>query len=379
MKAVIVELKNGYAAALTDDGCIKKLQNKDYAIGQVIEMKAHKSKKIAVWAASAAAAVLLCSTTVWAYVSPYTYVSLDVNPSIEFSVNRFGRVLSAKAVNGDGAEILQTLKLKNKSIEDAVRATVKQIEQAGYFSGEEPGGVVVATSSPDQNAADNLADEIKDAVIETTQDAENDVEVESTSVGYERVQQAKELGVTPGKLNLVEKLKAASQNPDSIDINEWLKKPVKDIMKATKEYRKSQKNGDDVPVPGSSEPATPGSSGVVTPGSSEPAVPGNGDANVNREQNKEKNKDAYNKEQNREKNDSSKVSSISNKPTQAVSSDSSRTRGNGNNDEAAGGAAGNDDNTGGSGGSGNGNSGNAGGNGNAGNAGGSGNAGGKGR
>ena len=340
MKAVIVELKNGYAAALTDDGCIKKLQNKDYAIGQVIEMKAHKSKKIAVWAASAAAAVLLCSTTVWAYVSPYTYVSLDVNPSIEFSVNRFGRVLSAKAVNGDGAEILQTLKLENKSIEDAVRETVKQIEQAGYFNGEEPGGVVVATSSPDQNAADNLAGEIKDAVIETTQDAENDVEVESGSVGYERVQQAKELGVTPGKLNLVEKLKAASPNPDSIDINEWLKKPVKDIMKATKEYRKNQKNGDDVPVPGSSEPATPGSSGVVTPGSSEPAVPGSSEAVSSQARNQEQNAGTSSIKGNGKKEPSSAISSE--KPNGNNGKDeNSNKSGNNDEDKTAGNAGGN--------------------------------------
>lgn len=317
MKAVIVELKNGYAAALTDDGCIKRIPNKDYAIGQVFEMKARNGKKLAVWAASAAAAVLLCSTTVWAYVSPYTYVSLDVNPSIEFSVNRFGRVLSAKAINDDGTEILTNLSLQHKPIGQAVREAVQQIAKEGYFSGEEPGGVVVATSCPDQNAADNLAGKVKDAIIETTKDAKDAVIVESESVGQERVQQAQELGVTPGKLNLVEKLKAASPDPDSIEINEWLKKPVKDIMKATKECRKNRKQNDG--NQGSSE----GTSSEIAPGSSKPAAPGSSEDDAKRKHNK----DAYNKEQNREKNGtssnaSSKRENSQKEPCSAVSSKS---------------------------------------------------------
>lgn len=259
MKAVIVELKNGYAAALTDDGCITKIVNKDYAIGQVIELKTRNTRKIAVWAASAAAAVVLCTASVWAYAAPYAYVSLDVNPSIEYSVNRFNRVLSARAVNEDGSEILNDLDLNNKSIEDAVRETVQRIAQAGYFDGEEPGGVVVAAASGNEQVAEDLADEIKDAVDITTQETGADVEVESEGVGLERVLQARELGVTPGKLNLVEKLKASAEDPESIDINEWLNKPVKDIMKATKENRKNAKNDSDT-VPGDSDSLSSGSS-----------------------------------------------------------------------------------------------------------------------
>ena len=56
----------------------------------------------------------------------------------------------------------------------------------------------------------------------------------------ERVEVARELGVTPGKLNLVEKLISSSDGSESINLEEWLDKPVKDIMKATIENRKSR-------------------------------------------------------------------------------------------------------------------------------------------
>lgn len=69
---------------------------------------------------------------------------------------------------------------------------------------------------------------------------ETEIAVEAISVGLERVDQAKNLGVTPGKLNLVEKLQEAAQDTKVIEIEEWLNRPVKDIMKATKEYNKAK-------------------------------------------------------------------------------------------------------------------------------------------
>jgi hypothetical protein len=244
MKAVIVELKNDLAAVLSDDGRITTIKNKDYEIGQEIQMRNHNSnltKKIVTFAASAAAFVVL-SVGTWAYASPYSYVSLDVNPSIEFTVNRFDRVLSVKAVNDDGEEILQKISLsdlENKTIEDAITNTVKQISEQGYFDGTIEGGIVITTSGKDEEKAEELAQELQDTVEEEITEIGDDVVVEAYSVGLERVEEARALGVTPGKLNLVEKLQASATDPSSINLEEWLNKPVKEIMKATKDNRKA--------------------------------------------------------------------------------------------------------------------------------------------
>ena len=57
-------------------------------------------------------------------------------------------MLSVEAVNGDGDELLQEVgTLNNRSIEDAISITVKQIAEDGYFDGDEPGGMVIAASS----------------------------------------------------------------------------------------------------------------------------------------------------------------------------------------------------------------------------------------
>ncbi|NKN98478.1 hypothetical protein HF635_12405, partial [Weissella cibaria] len=135
--------------------------------------------------------------------------------------------------------------LKNKSIEDAISVTVQQISNEGYFkennlipmtatasealkAGEETaepvratasqatenngtdsqwektidGGIVITVSGGNNKVSDKVVSEIREAVKKVVAGS---VEVEVSSVGLARVQEARTLGVTPGKLNLVEK------------------------------------------------------------------------------------------------------------------------------------------------------------------------------
>lgn len=242
MKAAVVGIKGHYAAALMNNGCVTKIKNENYTVGQVIEIapqKVRRPLKIAVWAASAAAAVMLTVSAAWAYFTPSMYVSLDVNPSIEYSVNRFDRVLSVRAVNDDGTDILKDLNLTNKTIDEAVKDTVQEISKKGYFKGTDPGGVEIATSGDDRQNADNLARKLESAVKQATGDNAVPVEVEAVSVDQQQLTDAHKLGTTPGKLNLVEKLKQSTADPGSFNLQEWLKKPVKTIMKAIKDNRKA--------------------------------------------------------------------------------------------------------------------------------------------
>ncbi len=230
MKAVIIKIKKNQAAALDDDGGIIKIKNRDYRIGQVIELK--KATKKTGWSAAAAVLLLLIGFGTWSFFSPYTYVSLDVNPSIEYSVNRYGLVLSAEAVNGDGEEILSELNLKFQNIDQALADTVDQIAEQGYFDGEDPGAIMIATSCKNTGTSDELCLRLQTRIREMERIQKCAVEVQGVSVGYDRVQEARDLGITPGKLNLIQKLIAGSADPDSISIEDWINMPVKDIMHA---------------------------------------------------------------------------------------------------------------------------------------------------
>ncbi len=206
-------------------------------------IKARAVQKNSIWlrmsvaAACAVCALGLAGVGAYAYYTPTSYVSLDVNPSIEYRLNAFDRVLSVVGVNDDGENILDDIgqtKIKNKSIDKAIRETINAIAELGYFPKDSDGGVVITVSDKKTEKAEKLSEKLKEAVEEIAEEEDLDVEVESMAVGEARVQEARSLGVTPGKLNLVEKLQKSSANADDINIEEWLNKPVKDIMKQTK-------------------------------------------------------------------------------------------------------------------------------------------------
>lgn len=60
------------------------------------------------------------------YIRPVSYISIDVNPSIELGINRFEKVVSAVAYNQDGQDILQHLSLKNISYMQAIDKLLKE-------------------------------------------------------------------------------------------------------------------------------------------------------------------------------------------------------------------------------------------------------------
>ena len=254
MRAVIVQIKKNDAAALDDAGTMHKIKNKNYTLGQVVVMETTtntvRKTGVARYATAAVIAIVV-GFGAWGFFSPYSYVSLDVNPSIEYSVNRLGLVLSAQAVNGDGEEILQDLHLNYTNIEDAIAATVDEIAAAGYFDGDDPGQIMIATACTNEANADQLCEQLQTQVMEMDQVRTRAIEVQGEAVGYERVQEAKALGMTPGKLNLIEKLIASSSDPDSVNVEDWKDVSVKDIMKTINTNKGNGNTNDNTTMNGS--------------------------------------------------------------------------------------------------------------------------------
>lgn len=242
MKGIVVEIDNKDAIILAEDGLFTKVKNINYEIGQSIKIKENRKtgSKLIAGAASFVAAMAVCTIGAFAYYTPTDYVSLDVNPSVEYSINMFNRILDVKAVNDDGEEILSSLDLNNMTIETAVKATLDKLIVDGYLADDPNGGVVITTSNDELGEAEQLAAELEQE-IQTYLDSQDGIvaKVEAEAVGLERVQEARELGVTPGKLNLVEKLETSTNG--GINKEEWLDRPVKDIKKAINENRKQRK------------------------------------------------------------------------------------------------------------------------------------------
>jgi hypothetical protein len=245
MKAVVVAIRGGFAAVLSDDGRIVKVKNRNYSLGQITERKEAVKKRFRFVTVAAAAAILVCGAAgagVYAYCTPYSYVSLDADPSVEYCLNRFDRVLQITGINDSGKKIADELQadgLNNEKIEDAVARTVEKIEKEGLSKGNQKSDIVISTSAKDPKKAEKMAEGLKQNTKDTTEG--KGAAVEAFPVGLDQVKEAHKLGVTPGKLDLAEKLSDNAQSPDDADLQKWLNKPVPEILKKIRENGEAEK------------------------------------------------------------------------------------------------------------------------------------------
>lgn len=240
MKAVVLDMEEKQAVLLNDDGTFVRVRNKNYEVGQVVEFRPGTSKLRYGLVACIALFVIVFGLGTYAYFDPYTYVSFDVNPSVEFTVNRFDRVIKVRVVNEQNEPALDKIALmeiNHQKIDTAIKKTLKEVKESGYLSEESK--VVIATSNANKSKAQNLANRLEEVVARE----EKEVAVETVCVDKNKVDDAREYGITPGKLTLIEKLRDAL-GEEEFDIKEWANKTVKEIVAATNEVEKKDEKRD---------------------------------------------------------------------------------------------------------------------------------------
>lgn len=232
MKAVIVETKKGHAVALREDGTFIQVPNKSYREGEVIFMNKKKPRMGWKGALVSAAAVFLLffGVGVKAYNTPVYTVSMDVNPGVVMEMNMFERVIGCEGENSDGEAVLTQLNLQNMKAEDAVCAVVGQIEEMGYFG--ENGMIYMATVSKNEQKAEKLAKKLGEAVEGEVEENGIQAEVTSTCLGVEMVERARDLDITPGKLNVLTNVLGLQINESNIEM--YKNMSIKQLMEENK-------------------------------------------------------------------------------------------------------------------------------------------------
>lgn len=80
-------------------------------------------------------------------VYPVSYVSIDVNPSIELSLNCWDRVISATAYNEEGVGVLDAVSVKGMQFENALETIVGSEAMAQYLNSGADMTIAIATDS----------------------------------------------------------------------------------------------------------------------------------------------------------------------------------------------------------------------------------------
>lgn len=151
------------------------------------------------WQRLAAACVLLvlCAGGIfsWLWFSTKAVVSIDVNPSVALSLNRFEYVIDTQAGNTDGADVLDDLSLKNLKLSTALDALMGAMSRKGYLTDDAQISVFVDGSDDDFNRelydeiTEDLAHLAPDAVTQVGESATNEQTTEQTAGNEQTTEQ----------------------------------------------------------------------------------------------------------------------------------------------------------------------------------------------
>ncbi len=240
MSVMIMETNGREAIALTRDGRFIKIRNAGYQVGQevlikpemIIRSSSRPGRSAVVKIAAVAACFCLLFASIFGLVilntQSYGYVSVDVNPSIEYRLNRFDRVVSVSAVNEDGEALLSAIgesNLKGADIELALSLTVDELFVQGYLQNE-GAGMLISCTAGSSKASLKLSQKL--TAYTQSEDALKEVEVITAVVTEALVEEAAALGTTAGKLHLIKSIS------EDVNVQDWIDKSVTDIYQAVK-------------------------------------------------------------------------------------------------------------------------------------------------
>ena len=112
-----------------------KKQTCDYVAGRMRRGRKPAARKLK-WAVSMACLLLFATSGLGGlrlYYAEAAVISIDVNPSIELDVNRWGRVVDQTTYGQEGETILQSLSLKHMEYGEALTLLLGSAEMQKYF------------------------------------------------------------------------------------------------------------------------------------------------------------------------------------------------------------------------------------------------------
>ena len=231
MKAVVLETKDGYCAVLKDDGTIEKIKM-TAEVGQEITMPVSTQiRRFPIRRAAAAAVALVAiASGVMSQLQEYSYVSVDVDASVEYSLNRMDRVISVKALNKKGEELAESVKkegVQGASLDKAVEKTANVLQEKGYVDADE-GGILMSVSSKSKKKSEKLAEKVESVLVS------DDVTTAVEKVSMKDRKDAQDNGLSAGRY-VVTKGIVGSDDLDEATIDVVRSKSAGDLIQLAEE------------------------------------------------------------------------------------------------------------------------------------------------
>lgn len=243
-----MEVGERHAIVLTDSGAFIRVprRGRTLAVGEEIELPAPRARSLqrrtVIWSSTAAAAValvfflyaLLPSFTPPVSARPVAYISIDINPGVELGLDAHSRVVEARGYTEHSSEWLDGLGLVGLPLESAVGAVMEAAQQSLLKERAEADivitSVLVDDTAPikESELQEKARTEVDRVIREYHAEEAESYRVTVWSAPKEVLEEAKEAGLSAGKMTFLLKAKASGVD---VTAEELKKGTIRDIAK----------------------------------------------------------------------------------------------------------------------------------------------------
>jgi hypothetical protein len=209
MKGIVMDVKKNYMIVMSDEGGFYRARKEEaYDVGKEVSFIPLPERKkffpFPNWKiklASFATACTVLSGILFAVipgsVPVYAYVSIDINPSIEFSVGSNWNIIKTTFVNKDGKELLSTLpNMQGKPIDFALAQIVLVAKKEGKLSNKGNVWITSVLANRNQSGAPAM-NKLKQ--LQTDLEVKEKVQIQVGTTTEKVRENAEKIGVSPEK------------------------------------------------------------------------------------------------------------------------------------------------------------------------------------
>ena len=212
---LVVEVRSAYVVVLDNSGRFIKAANSGYEVGDITDKiipliypQDRKKRRSTIIRMAASIAACVCLGIFGLYEYQYMYVSygsihMQINPEVEISLSRSGRVLDIEGENKDGRDLIEGYSYEGKDKETVVDELADLAIERKYL--EEGGQIAIDVDASSGSWAEETEAELLEELTRYLQGQDMTIEVILGSVAPEADDMQEQDGVSAGEEALLQK------------------------------------------------------------------------------------------------------------------------------------------------------------------------------
>lgn len=240
---VILELK-GKKAILMTSTCdfITISRRPEMFVGQQLDLSNYllprKTNPMRYFAIAGIFVLIFCSVLFYQFLKPssvFAYVDIDINPSLELSIDKKANVIKVKALNSDAEGLIKNISLENKSLTSAVRIIIEESHSKGFIQPDTKNAVLISASikSGNEKVLDGIVSELQKTDFKA---GTKSIKAEVIKVEATKRTEAVKNNISMGRYKLYEEI---SESEGNIDMQ---KAKTEGISKIIEAYESKKQN-----------------------------------------------------------------------------------------------------------------------------------------